>query len=333
MGAVLLQEGFRCIHARTAAEASLVVAREPVHVIVLDDALPDRETLAWLIEHRRDHAEVPVVVATWRVDSSRARAALRAGAIGLLAKPCRAEDVYAQVVGALALRDHYERARHAMLEAERRVTRLPQALCERLLVATWQRDGETGAHVERIRRFSTELGLALGMPLRRATSIGEAALLHDIGKVAVPDAILRKPGPLDDRERAIMEGHAIAGARVLHDAGIPELALAATIARSHHERWDGTGYPDGLRGEQCPVEARLVAIVDVYDALSHARVYKPAWSPHDVESYFVQQRGRQFEPILVDALLSSLPMLATIREELTDEPGSETRLRPAASGR
>jgi putative two-component system response regulator len=327
MGSVLRQEGLRCLEAATAAEGSAMVAREAVQVLVLDVGLPDADSIEWLGRYLRAAPDAAVIVATGRADSALAKSALRAGAIGLLAKPYRSEDVYTQVLGALAVRERHARTRHALRQAEQRVTELPQALCKRLLVATWQRDGETGEHVERIRRYAACLGGTLGMGRSRAIAIGEAAVLHDIGKVAVPDAILRKPGPLDPDERREMERHTVAGARILHDAGIPELALAATIARSHHERWDGTGYPDKSREDECPVEARLVAVVDVYDALSHERVYKPAWEERRVVAHFESHRGSHFEPSLVEALLDSLSTMNSIREEIRDAPESEARAR------
>lgn len=332
MGSALTLEGFRCLEAATAAEASALVAREPVQLVVLDVRLPDANGIEWLTDYVSTVPDAAVIVTTGHMDSALAKSAIRAGAIGLLAKPFRPEEVYTQVLGALAMRDRSARTSRALREAEQRVLQLPQALCERLLVATWQRDGETGAHVERIRRYATVLAGALGMPRARALAIGEASVLHDIGKVAVPDAILRKPGPLDAEERRAMERHTIAGARILHDAGVPELALAATIARSHHERWDGTGYPDRARGDECPIEARLAGICDVYDALSHVRVYKPAWDEPRVARYFAEHRGTHFEPSMVDVLLDFLPTMNEIREEIREDPESTTRIRTEGPG-
>jgi putative two-component system response regulator len=329
MSAALEHEGFRCVEAATAAEASAIVARERISLAVLDVGLPDADGIEWLGSYLRQAPDAAVIVATGRMDSALARSALDAGAIGLLAKPFGLQEVCAQVLGALATRERSARSRRALRTAQQRAHQLPQAVCQRLLVATWQRDGETGAHVERIRRYATELARALGIDGARAMAIGEAAVLHDIGKIAVPDAILRKPGPLEQDERRAMERHTLAGARILHDAGIPELALAATIARSHHERWDGTGYPDRLRGEECPIEARLVSVVDVYDALSHARVYKPAWEEARVVEHFASKRAIYYEPALVDAMLDLLPAMSAIRKELLEEPTSETRMRAA----
>jgi len=195
---------------------------------------------------------------------------------------------------------------------------LPNALAERLVMATSLRDGETGEHVLRMRETSTILARELGLGHEESIAIGQAAVLHDVGKMAVPDGILRKPGRLTPEERRSMEEHTVLGARILHDQNLPELALAETIARSHHERWDGAGYPDRLCGEACPFPARIVAAMDVYDALSHARVYKPAWEPERVRELFVNERGRAFEPRIVDALLNVLPDLERTAAKLPD---------------
>lgn len=181
------------------------------------------------------------------------------------------------------------------------------------------RDNDTGDHVIRVARMTQEivrtLDLSGAFPGQISrdfrAQIGVASMLHDVGKVAVPDHVLHKPGLLDEAERKIMQKHSAAGAAILNKAltMAPEssyLRLAAEIARSHHERYDGQGYPDGLAGENIPLSARIVAVADVFDALTSARPYKDAWSEEDTARYLLEQAGRQFDPQVIDAAMTVL---------------------------
>jgi methanogenic corrinoid protein MtbC1 len=176
----------------------------------------------------------------------------------------------------------------------------------RLSMAVEFRDEDTGAHIERIGRFSTMLAELIGMEQDYCRRLSHAAPLHDVGKVAIPDAILLKPGPLTPDERAIVETHAEEGHRLLRGSSSSILHLAATIALSHHEKWDGTGYPRGVAGEAIPIEGRIVAIADVFDALTSDRVYRKAFSVDQAVEMMMQQRGRHFDPVLLDAFMEVL---------------------------
>jgi putative nucleotidyltransferase with HDIG domain len=171
-----------------------------------------------------------------------------------------------------------------------------------LAIASEAKDHDTGQHVRRLERWARAIARRLGLPATDVREIGYAAVLHDVGKIHVPDHILNKPGPLDDEERVTMRSHTIAGQRIL--APSPFFMRASQVARSHHENWDGSGYPDGLRGDAIPLEGRIVHIADVYDALTHRRVYKPAWSVDVAMAQINDARGRLFEPELVDAFVA-----------------------------
>ncbi len=168
------------------------------------------------------------------------------------------------------------------------------------------RDEDTGAHIERIGRFSTLLAEQVGMESEFSARLSHAAPLHDVGKVAIPDAILLKPGPLTPEERAIVETHAEEGHRLLQGSSSSILDMAATIALSHHEKWDGSGYPRGVVGEAIPIEGRIVAIADVFDALTSDRVYRQAFAVEEAVQIMREQRGRHFDPVLLDAFLEVL---------------------------
>jgi methanogenic corrinoid protein MtbC1 len=168
------------------------------------------------------------------------------------------------------------------------------------------RDEDTGAHIERIGRFSTLLAEQVGMEREFCERMLHAAPLHDVGKVAIPDAILLKPGALTPEERAIIETHAEEGHRLLKGSSSAILEMAATIALSHQEKWDGSGYPRGLAGESIPIEGRIVAIADVFDALTSDRVYRRAYSVGEAVKIMREGRGSHFDPVLLDAFMEVL---------------------------
>jgi putative two-component system response regulator len=173
----------------------------------------------------------------------------------------------------------------------------------RLSMAVEFRDEDTGAHIERIGRLSAQLAEELGLDPAFCNRLSYASPLHDVGKVAIPDAILLKPGPLTPSERAIVETHAEEGHRLLSRSSSSILDLAASIALAHHEKWDGSGYPRGLTGEEIPIEGRIVAVTDVFDALTSDRVYRKAYSKDEAIAMMKSQRGRHFDPILLDAFM------------------------------
>jgi HD-GYP domain-containing protein (c-di-GMP phosphodiesterase class II) len=173
----------------------------------------------------------------------------------------------------------------------------------RLSMAVESRDNDTGAHIDRIGERARALAVAVGLSPRLAETLRYAAPLHDVGKVAVPDAVLLKPGPLTPEERAVMETHAHEGHRLLRGSSSPVLELGATIAWTHHEKWDGSGYPRGLSGEAIPVEGRIVAIVDVFDALTSDRVYRRALPLAEALEIVRRGRGTHFDPEILDAFL------------------------------
>jgi len=177
----------------------------------------------------------------------------------------------------------------------------------RLALVAEYRDDNTADHTERVGELAAQLAKALGLPDRTVWLVRRAAPLHDLGKIAVPDNILLKPGRLTDEEYEVVKTHAVLGARVLAGADSEVLQTAERIARSHHERWDGGGYPDGLAGEAIPAEARLVAVADVFDILVHERPYKESWTVEAAAEEIRSGSGTQFEPAAVEAFLSLGP--------------------------
>jgi CHASE2 domain-containing sensor protein len=203
-------------------------------------------------------------------------------------------------------------------------------LIQRLAQAVESRDAETGEHTFRIGLLAHGLALELGLAPSEARLIKHAAIAHDIGKIGIPDRILLKPGALDDDEREAMRRHTEIGSRLLAGSSSPLVQLAESIARTHHEWWDGSGYPDGLAGEQIPLAGRLCAVVDVYDALVSRRHYKPAWDAEEVLQLIERNRGTQFDPRIVDAFVRFAPRLGA---ELGESYARERAAARSVSGR
>jgi HD-GYP domain-containing protein (c-di-GMP phosphodiesterase class II) len=211
----------------------------------------------------------------------------------------------------------YFRERKAHAIAERLTTHNAQLLLQdsqllviqRLAVAAEYRDDDTGQHTRRVARLAVLIGRVLAMSREQLLLLGHAAPLHDVGKIGIPDSILLKRGALTAQEFMRMQGHTTVGAAILSGQNFPLLEMAEQIALSHHERWDGSGYPSGLSGAAIPLAGRVVAVADVFDALTHERPYKDAWSVADAVAEISHQRGRMFDPEVVDAFLSVLPQV------------------------
>jgi putative two-component system response regulator len=233
-------------------------------------------------------------------------AAIERGAIGYIQKPFRLPELKAQISNAMRQMAQSQGGKSSHRDAAREFARLFAATADLHHV-------ETGDHIRRIGRLSRELALRAGLRQAAADLLGEAAVLHDIGKLAIPDAILKKAGPLTPEEFAVMRTHPVLGARILQESKNPMLQLAHEVCLHHHERWDGMGYPHGLRGEECSIEARIVGVVDVYDALTEKRVYKEAWPLEKVVSFFGERAGAEFDPHLVGLLIRDIDSFEAIR--------------------
>jgi putative two-component system response regulator len=231
-------------------------------------------------------------------------------------------EVYDEQVKLLqAAREHLLNEELLEREVHRRTVAIRQReeeIAIRLLAAAGMRDEETGSHVRRIGLYSAAVCEALGWDASRTADIRVAAPMHDIGKIGIPDAILLKPGRLTQEEFAIMKQHTVIGAKMLGDSDIPLLVMSREIALGHHERWDGSGYPQGLRGENIPIAARIVALVDVYDAMLHRRVYKEPIAEAEVIATMSGASGKHFDPALFQVFLRILPALRHIHASVQE---------------
>jgi putative two-component system response regulator len=246
--------------------------------------------------------------------------ALELGAFGYIVKPFEANELFINISNALRRRelelerDRYEeRLEDEVRERTAEIRAAQEQVILRLMSASGYRDEETGDHIRRMGEYAAVLARAAGWDAGATDEMRLAAPMHDIGKIGVADAILHKAGKLTPGEFAQIQEHSRIGFRILEGSGIPLLDLAGEIALHHHEKWDGSGYPDGLAGESIPEAARIVAICDVYDALVTDRVYRRAFSEEQALAIMSEGRGGHFDPRLFDIFLAKLPELREVR--------------------
>jgi putative two-component system response regulator len=196
-----------------------------------------------------------------------------------------------------------ERLEAAVRERTADLDALQREIIERLGQAVDSRDEETGDHIQRIGEMSHQIAMALGWDVDRAEMLRRASAMHDVGKIAIPDAILQHPGPLTPEQWEVMRTHTTEGARILAGSRSPLVQMAEVIALTHHEKWDGSGYPAGTAGDDIPVEGRIVALCDVYDALTSRRPYKEPWSHEDAVAEIRRSAGTHFDPELAEVFL------------------------------
>ncbi len=314
--------------ASTYGDAMAELSSHQPDLIVLDMVMPQVDGLEFLdiLKATESFLKIPVVMVSAENDPSVVRQAFLKGAGDFVRKPYDEEELQLRIHRLLNLPVRApspdEQLAQQALTARSLVIR---ALAD--LAAT--RDNETGFHLKRIEKYTGVLALAAAKSPRYADqipetlleTIAEVSVLHDIGKVGIPDSILKKPGKLDPHEFAIMKTHTTLGAETLEKVreSFPEqtfLDLALQITHFHHERWDGTGYPKGLAGEKIPLAARIVGIVDVFDALTTPRVYKPAFTLQKTLEIMKEGRGTHFDPTLFDLFLECLPRFAEIFDKL-----------------
>jgi len=304
----ILGDDYRLLLAKD-GERALVLAREKMPaLILLDVVMPGLGGYDVCRRLKADPATagIPVIFVTSQSDVADEVLGFGCGAVDYISKPVSPPIVQARV------RTHLSLVRVEELLASR------LAIVQRLGRAAEYRDNETGMHVIRMSHYSRLLALAAGLSEELADELLHAAPMHDVGKIGIPDQVLLKPGKLDADEWAVMQRHAAIGADILGEDSSGMLQLAYRIALEHHEKYDGSGYPRGLAGEQIDICARIVAITDVFDALTSSRPYKEPWPLDQVIEYLVAQRGKHFDPRLVDLFLDLLPEVDLVRRRWQD---------------
>lgn len=304
----VLQQDWRLQFA-TDGQRALQLAREQrPDLILLDVMMPgmDGHAVCAALKADKATAAMPVIFVTALADANDEARGFELGCVDYITKPISAPVVRARV------RTHLSLVRMDELRASR------LQVIQRLGRAAEYKDNETGMHVMRMSHFAHRLALAAGCHPDWADDLLNAAPMHDVGKIGIADAILQKPGPLDEAEWAAMRRHPQIGAEIIGEHASGVLRLAREVAVAHHEKWDGSGYPAGLAGEQIPLSARIVALADVFDALTSVRPYKKAWTDEATVRHLHAQAGRHFDPALVPLFVQLLPQLRDIRRRWAD---------------
>lgn len=334
----LRREGYRVLLASTAEETWGCLRINEIDLLTLDINLPDSSGLEILAQVKVERPELPVVMLTASSHLKTAVTAMTAGACGYLTKPIHQHELLVQVARGLELRrlllerrDYTSSLEAKVLEQTRNICEAHEETVRRLVTATTCRDQETGAHIVRTGLLSEVLARAAGWSAAEAEAIRFAAPMHDVGKIGIADAILRKPGRLTDQEYSVMKTHTSIGAAILAGSKTTVLQLAQQIALHHHERWDGAGYPTGLAGYAIPEAARIVSIIDVFDALTHDRIYRPAFSAETAIAMMKAEQGAQFDPILLTTFLTILDDLLALAAAHPDDAVDVCSASSAAS--
>jgi len=302
-----------------------------IDMILLDIRMPFMdgiEVMKALKDVIGDDDYLPILVLTAQTDMETRQNALAAGARDFLTKPFQPWEVFQRIHNLLETRIFYnnQRVRADVLEVEvqkrtKEIQRTQREVVRRLGRAGEYRDNETGAHVVRMSKSCKLLALSAGLGEQYADLILQASPMHDVGKIGIPDNILLKPGRLTDDERVVMNTHVEIGVDIIGDFESDVLEMARSIAASHHEKWDGSGYPQGTGGEDIPIEGRIAAICDVFDALTSERPYKKAWSLEDAISFLSENAGSHFDPNLTKLFIEIIPQITSLRLEHPDEEG------------
>jgi putative two-component system response regulator len=311
----LSRMGYSCITAESGPEALEKLRKHPCGVALCDIRMPGMDGIE-LLKHIKDYDEDIVVIMVTAVDKRETAVdAMREGAYDYLIKPFHLEEVLISVHRALETRrlilerkdyqrDLERKVRERTRELEEKhdeVQRLFTSTIESIVLALQAKDEYTEDHSRRVARYATAIATKLGLPEEEVENIRLAALLHDVGKVGTSERILHKPGKLTDEEEAQIKSHPEVAASILEP--IAPLKGVIGYIKHVHETYDGNGYPYGLKGEEIPLGARIITVADVFDAMSSARPYRPAWGPEAALAHVETEAGRQFDPVVVEAFL------------------------------
>ncbi len=341
--AFLAEEGFeRFISITDATEAVAAVYREDPDILLLDLMMPEVSGIEILDTLRSDvrYARLPILILTSAESRVLKSEALRLGATDFLAKPVDSDDLVPRVRNALFVKSYQDDLERKVRERTMDLERSRQEIIHCLARAGEYRDDDTGKHVIRVGRYVGIIARELGIDGEDLSLLEQAATLHDVGKIGIPDSILLKPGKLTPEEFEIMQkhcgygkkifetlprdeytrllDHTTFGAAILAGCDSPVVKMARTIALTHHEKWDGSGYPLGLNGDKIPIEGRITAVADVFDALSSKRPYKPAFPLEKCFSILEEGRGEHFDPTVLDAFFQHQDEIVSVQIEFAD---------------
>ena len=289
-------------------------------MVLLDVMMPEIDGMEVCSRLKEDPAtsDITVIFVSALGSTVNEEKGFELGAVDFISKPISPSIVKARIKTHLALANQKRELEQKVEERLQEINQTRLKIIQRLGRAAEYRDNETGYHVIRMSHYTRLIAEAYGGNDEWVEMIFNAAPMHDVGKIGIPDNILLKPGKLDADEWEIMKKHSVYGAEIIGEDSNPLLKMSRTIALSHHERWDGSGYPEGLSGDEIPLEARIVAIADVFDALTSRRQYKDAWPIETAVNHMLQSRGAHFDPHLIDLFESVLPQILEVRTRYQD---------------
>lgn len=327
MERILGRAGFKQLHSTLDPfQIEQMLKEVEPDIVLLDLHMPGMDGLQALKLIREQTAAdsyLPVLMLTADITSEARQEALQGGANDFLTKPYDRTEVILRINNLLKtrylhvrLQQHNNTLEDRVRERTEQLQRAKLEILQLLGRAAEYRDDMTGQHTQRVGQLSELIARHLGLPEPQVDLIRLAAPLHDIGKIGIPDEILLKPGRFEPHEFESMKMHTTIGANILAGSSFRVLIMAGIIAGSHHEKWDGSGYPHGLKGEEIPIESRIVALADFYDALTHERPYKKAWSPAEAIAEVEKQKGLHFDPQIVEVFLH------LVHQHLMDEVGA-----------
>jgi len=296
------------------------MADQPPDLVLLDIMMPELDgyEVCKRLKEQEKTKEIPIIFITAMSQEQNETQGLEMGAVDYIVKPINQKIVQARVRTHLELKKHRDHLSELVQEKTAEILESKLDIINRLARAAEYRDNETGMHVIRMSHYTSILSKAAGLDDVACEQIFHAASMHDVGKIGIPDKILLKPARLTDGEFAHMKSHTIIGGRLLEGGNSDLLRMAYDIAMSHHEKWNGTGYPKGLSGEDIPIEGRISAVCDVFDALTSERPYKKEWPLQDAIDEIVGQKGAHFEPRLVDLFVKNLDEILVVKKQFAD---------------
>jgi putative two-component system response regulator len=333
--AYLIPQNYEIVRAANGEEALAKLTESQIDLILLDVMMPDIDgfEVTRRVRQNDKYRLLPIILVTSLGETKDRVKGIEAGCDDFISKPVDKTELLARVKSLLKVKAYNDLMGNYRKELESEVNKRTEELKQasdrlktasldtiyRLSIASDYKDGDTGAHIKRMSRYCAAVARRMGLDEKTISDILYAAPMHDLGKIGIPDKILSKPGKLDPVEHDIMKLHTVIGAKILSDSDAELLKLGGIIALSHHEKWDGSGYPNGLKGKAIPIEGRIAAIADVFDALTSRRPYKEPFS--DEKSLVIVRRWREsyFDPDVVDAFIAITKEILTIKAQYTED--------------
>jgi len=327
LNSFLLKKGYKVRSALNAKMALLSIEAKQPDLILLDIDMPEMNgyEACKILKANPKTKNIPIIFISAHSDTKAKIEAFKAGGVDYISKPFANEEVVARVEMHLELSDYQQNLEQKVESGLKQIKHLNNELelTQREMILTLgaimeKRDNDTGRHVIRVAKYSRLIAKLYGLENEFVSLIYKASPFHDAGKVAIPDNILNKPERFNAQEWEIMKTHSMKGYEIFKNSKKPILKMAATIAKEHHEQWDGNGYPEGLKGDEISIAGRIVILADILDALTSKRVYKRAWSFEEAKSFIQEQRGKIFEPKIVDIFTQNIEEFKKIYMEFKD---------------